>query len=131
MAIRDLMRRVKVSPSLYPAARTSTATGTGVDLIGYDSAMVVVSFGAYTDGTHTPSVQHSVDGSTYTTCAVSDLDGTLSAVSSSGGANTTQIVGYIGSYRYLRVVMTISGATTGALSTSNIIAGSPRNAPTV
>jgi len=130
MAIRDLLHRTMVMPSLYPAARTNgTVNGTAADLRGYDAVMIVVSFGAWTDGTHTPSVQHSVDNSTYTTCAASDLDGTLTAVSSSGGSNTVQQVGYIGAQRYVRVVMTTSGATTGALSSASVIAGAPRNAP--
>lgn len=130
MAIRDLLHNTMVTTSLQPAARTNgTATGTAVDLRGYDAAMFVVSFGTYTDGTHTPSVQHSTDGSTYTTAATTDLDGTFSAVSSGAGSNTVQMVGYIGSARYVRVVMTTSGATTGALSTASVIAGRPRNAP--
>lgn len=131
MTVRDLMRQVKVSPSLYPAVRAATATGTAVDLRGFDSAALIVSFGAYTDGTHTPYVQHSVDGTTYTDCAASDLSGAFSAVSSSAGASTSQVAGYIGSYRYVRIVMTVSGATTGALSSATVIAGHPRNAPTV
>jgi hypothetical protein len=131
MALRDLLRKTLVTPSLAPAARTNgTATGTAVDLRGFDSAVIAVSFGAWTDGTHTPSVQHSMDNSTYTNAAAADLDGSFSAVSSAAGNNTVQAVGYIGSQRYVRVVMTTSGATTGALSSASVIAGSPRNAPT-
>jgi hypothetical protein len=102
-----------------------------VDLRGYDAAMIVVAFGAYTDGTHTPSVQHSADNSSYTAVSASELDGALSPVSSAGGANSVQSVGYLGSQRYVRVVMTVSGASSGALSTAQVIAGEPRCAPTV
>ncbi len=131
MALRDLLRKTLVTASLAPAARTNgTANGTGVDLRGFDAAVITVAFGAYTDGTHTPSVQHSVDGTTYTNVAAADLDGAFSAVNSAGGANTVQSVGYIGAQRYVRAVMTVSGATTGALSAASVIAGSPRNAPT-
>ncbi len=130
MAIRDLLRNTAVSPSLAPATRTSSATGSAVDLRGFDAAVISVSFGAYTDGTHTPSLQHSVDGSTYTNVAASDLDGAFAAVSGSGGANSVQTVGYIGAQRYVRVVMTVSGATSGAVSSANIVAGYPRSAPT-
>ncbi|MDR3450741.1 MAG: hypothetical protein P4M15_13530 [Alphaproteobacteria bacterium] len=135
MAIRDLLRNQFASTSLAPAARvTGTATGTAVDLRGYDGAVIVVAFGAYTDGTHTPSVQQSVDGVTYTTCVFgTDLDGPADfvAVSGSGGANTVQQMGYIGSQRYLKVIMTTTGATTGALSSASVIAGYPRSAPTM
>ena len=131
MAIRDLLRTVLVSQSLPPAARVNgTATGAAVDLRGFDAAVIAVSFGAYTDGTHTPSVLESVDGVNYIACATSDLDGVLNPISGSAGANTVQQVGYIGSQRYLQVVMTVTGATSGAVSSGNIIAGYPRNAPT-
>jgi hypothetical protein len=134
MAIRDLLRTVLVTPSLYPAARVNgTATGATVDLRGYDAAVITVSFGAYTDGTHTPSVVQSSDGVTFVPCVYgTDLDAAsnLAAVSSSAGANTVQQIGYIGSMRYIAVVMTTTGATTGALSSANVVAGYPRNAPT-
>lgn len=132
MALRDLVHNVLLTLSLAPAARTNgTATGASVDLRGFDAAVVVVTFGTWTDGTHTPSVQHSVDGSAWTACAASDLDGALVAVSSSTGANAIQTVGYLGAQRYVRVLMTVSGATTGALSSASVIAGKPRTAPTV
>ena len=131
MAIRDLLRNQLVTQSLSPAARTNgTATGTAVDLRGYDAAVVSVSFGTWTDGTHTPSVLQSMDGTSYVACAASDLLGTLSAVSGTAGQNTAQQVGYIGNYRFLEVVMTTTGATTGALSTGSVIAGYPHNGPT-
>lgn len=130
MAIRDLLRNTLVSQSLSPAARASSGTGTAVDLRGYDGAMIAVSFGAWTDGTHTPSVQHSMDGTSYGTCSASDLDGTFTAVSGTSGANAVQQVGYIGTQRFVAVVMTVSSGTTGALSGANVVAGYPRNAPT-
>lgn len=130
MALRDLLRNTLVSVSLAPAARISTATGDAVDLRGFDAAVVNVSFGAYTDGTHTPSLQHSVDGISYTNVAAGDLDGVFESVSGAAGANTIQSVGYIGSQRYVRVVMTVSSASTGALSGANVVAGYPHQAPT-
>ncbi len=134
MAIRDLLRTIFVTPSLAPAARTNgTFTGSTVDLRGYDAAVITVTFGTWTDGTHTPSVLQSMDSVTFVPCVYgTDLDATtnLAAVSSSAGSNTVQQIGYIGSMRYLAVVMTVSGATTGAVSSAQVISGYPRNAPT-
>ena len=133
--IRALLRTQLVTQSLAPAARVNgTATGATIDLRGFDGAVISVCFGAYTDGTHTPTVLQSADGSTWTSCVFGmDLDGpaNLTAVNSSAGANTVQQIGYIGSLRYIAVVMTTAGATTGALSAATVIAGHPRNAPTM
>lgn len=122
--------RLMFQPSLAPAVRTNgTINGTGVDLSAAGVQTVVFHFGAYTDGTHTPSVQESADNSSFTAVAAGDLDGTLSAVSSGAGANTTQKVGYIGTKRYLRAVMVTSGATTGAASAAQVVLSDIKKAP--
>ncbi|MBI3419262.1 MAG: hypothetical protein HY053_03920 [Proteobacteria bacterium] len=117
MTIRDLKSNLSVSQSLVPAARAATGTGSAVDLQGYGSAMAVVSFGAWTDGTHTPSLQHSSDGTTYVACDTNSLSGTV------------QKVGYTGGNRYVRALMTVTGGTTGALSGVNVIAGAASQQP--
>lgn len=135
MTTREHIRTQKVVQTLAPAARvTGTATGTTVDLRGYDSATIVISFGAYTDGTHTPTVVQSDDGSTWTSCAYgTELSGpaALTALSSSADANAVQQIAYVGACRYIAVVITTTGATTGALSAANIVLGHPHNAPTM
>ncbi|HVY13508.1 MAG TPA: hypothetical protein VHB73_08105 [Alphaproteobacteria bacterium] len=130
MSLRDLKSSLSVSQSLVPAARAATGTGTAVDLQGYGSAMVVVSFGAWTDGTHTPSLQHSADGTAYTACDTNSLAGSFTAVSGTAGSNTVQKVGYIGQNRYVRALMTVASGTTGALSSVNVVAGHPSQRPT-
>jgi hypothetical protein len=129
MSLRDLENNVSVAQSLVPAARTAAGTGTGVDLQGHQSAMVVVTFGAWTDGTHTPSLQHSADGTSYTNCDANSLNGTFTAVSGTAGANTVQKIGYTGGYRYLRAMLTVAGATTGALASASILRGAPAQRP--
>lgn len=129
MAIRDLENALSVAASLNPAARTASANGTGVDVQGYGSVMLLVHFGAYTDGTHTPSLEHSNDGTTYAACDSNSLNGTLVAVNGAGGANTVQKVGYTGGRRYVRAVLTVTGATVGALSSATIVRGHPAQAP--
>lgn len=127
--LRDIHARINPALTLSPAVRTATAFGTTVDTQGFGSAAFVVGFGAYTDGTHTPSVQHSDDGSTWTTCTATEIDGVFTAVSSAGGANTVQRVGYLAAKRYLRVVMTIAGATTGAATTAFVVRGNASQQP--
>ncbi len=129
MTVRDLLHNTFVSPSLAPAARNASETGEAVDLRGFDAAVIAVAFGAYTDGTHTPSLEHSMDGDSYAAVAASDSDGSFTPVSSEAGANAVQSVGYVGARRYVRVVMTVEGATTGAVASANVIAGYPHHQP--
>ncbi|NBX73712.1 MAG: hypothetical protein EBZ69_07205 [Alphaproteobacteria bacterium] len=124
MTIRDLASNISAGLSLSPSVRTTgTANGTSIDLQGFDSAAVVVAFGAYTDGTHTPSLEHSTNNSTWEAVGAADLMGGFTAVSSSGGANTVQEIGYLGSRRYVRVVMTVATGASGAASAALVIRG--------
>lgn len=127
--LRDIHANINPALTLSPAVRTANANGSTVDLQGFGSAALVVGFGAYTDGTHTPSVQHSDDGSAWTNCTASELDGAFAAVSSGAGANTVQRVGYLANRRFLRVVMTIAGATTGAATMAMVVRSHPTQAP--
>ncbi len=47
--MRDFAHDLGPVPSLAPAARTATANGTGVDLLGHGAAAVLAGFGAWTD----------------------------------------------------------------------------------
>lgn len=107
------------SAGLAPQARTASANGSSVDLAGYRGAIVVILVGTVTDGTHTPKVQHCDDNSTWVDAAASDLEGTFAALA----AATNQYVGYKGAKRYIRVVSTVSGATTGGIYGAAVIKG--------
>lgn len=130
MAIRDLNDEVDVAQGLAPAARVNgTHNGNAVDLRGHDSAAIVVSFGTYTDGTHTPSFQYSDDGVNFTTPSVDEISGAFTAVNSGAGANSVQRVGHVSGHRYVRAVLTVSGATSGAVSEMLVLRGNPQQAP--
>ncbi|WP_234285273.1 hypothetical protein [Streptomyces venezuelae] len=73
----DIKNSIDIAATLTPAARTDTATGTGVDLANYDAAAVVISTGAVANGAFSIEVQESDTlGSGYTAVANADLDGT-------------------------------------------------------
>ena len=122
--MQDLRNNIESGLSLVPAARNATANGTGIDLQGYEGALAVVCVGALTDGTHTFSLEHSdVLGSGYTAVTAVDMLGSFVA----GTASSIQSVGYIGMKRYLRVVQTVAGATTGAVTCASIARGMERH----
>ena len=106
----DMYNNIDVAQSLAPATYTASTNGSSVDLQGYQAATVVVSAGTITDGTHAIEVQESTDGSTFTAVASSDLQGTEPTALAS---NTVYRIGYMGTARYIRVVTTVTGATSG------------------
>jgi hypothetical protein len=121
--MRDLKSNLDAALSLAPAARAATANGAAVDLQGFGAAVALVQFGAWTDGTHTPELQESDDGASFAAVAAADLIGAFSAVASAAGQNSVQRVGYRGGKRYLRGVIAVSGATTGALASFAVLRG--------
>lgn len=127
--MRDLTHNIDVTLSLNATDRTASTNGTGVDLQGAEEAVVVFTFGTWTDGTHTPSIEESDTlGSGYAAVAAGDMTAsTLAAVSAGGGSNTVQTVGYKGAKRFIRAVMTCAGTTTGAESGANVIRSRKRH----
>ncbi len=126
--MQDLYNEISVAQSLAPAARTASANGTGVDLAGFDAAVVVVETGAITDGTHTIQVEESTDNSTFTAVADADLQGTEPAI---GAADDNKVyeIGYMGTKRYVRVAVTVAGATTGGVYAAHVARGRARKQP--
>lgn len=128
MATKDLYSHISPAVSLVPAARTASANGTGVDLQGFESAMVVIETGTVTDGTHTIDIQESDDNTTFTSVANADLQGTEPVINNTQGSKVFK-VGYIGSKRYIRVAVTVSGATTGGVYGASIVRSHARHQP--
>ncbi|MBZ9888121.1 hypothetical protein LB559_09235 [Mesorhizobium sp. BR1-1-3] len=127
--MRDSYNDVGFAQSFAPAARTATANGTGVDLLGFSGAVAVIHAGAWTDGTHTFDIKDSDDNSTFATVAAGFLQGSKPVVSSSGTASKVYKVGYLGTKRYLRVDVTVAGATTGAVYGASVMQGHAATKP--
>ncbi|UFX42074.1 hypothetical protein HAP47_0022705 [Bradyrhizobium sp. 41S5] len=106
-----------------------TANGVTVDLQGYESAMFAFEAGAWTDGSHTPSIQHSDDGTTFVAAAAPDIQGAFAPVTSGAGQNAVQRVGYVGSKRYVRGSVLTSGATTGLVQSMAVVRSRARVSP--
>ena len=121
--MRDISNRTVAVATQVPAVVTADANGTGVDLKGFASAMVVVNTGAEGD-TLSSSVkfdfilEESDDDSTYT-AVTSSTSVTEGSVDSSGifltldaNGETPQIsqIGYIGGKRYIRCKIDATGS---------------------
>lgn len=122
-----------VKHTIGPAARTDGAhNGAAVDRAvngGMQDAVVIVSTGVVTDGSHAVTVEDSADGSTgWAAVAAANLQGTPPTVVAAND-DTVLEFGVRSSRRYLRAVITTSGATTGGIMGATIALSSPRFAP--
>ncbi|MFM9542320.1 hypothetical protein [Streptomyces turgidiscabies] len=132
--MKDAYSNVTVRATLAIATRTASANGTGVDryLSGaaFQDAMVIVHTGTITDGTHTVEVQDSDDNTTFAAVADTYLQGTEPAIVAADD-DKLFVVGYKGLKRYLRVVVTAAGTTSGGTLGATVLLANPRTAPVV
>jgi hypothetical protein len=132
LAKRDLYHNINEATNMIPfAARTATvaiAAAVTLDTYGYYAIVVEAFCGTITDGTHALALYESdtdVTGN-YTLVAAGDLIGAFGANLATG---VNAKVGYIGSKRYLRVVDTVAGTTTGGVYGVVGILGYPMHKP--
>lgn len=125
---RDLHSNIGAALALSPAVQAATIKGNATDLRGFDSAELWINTGAIAGaGDFTGKWQESdttTDGD-FTDVAADDLLGTLPASLTADG---TFSVGYIGSRRYVRPVLTKNSGTSIAAG-AVVIKGNPRIAP--
>lgn len=125
----------KTTQSLVPAARSANAAvnGASADLTGKERAYIVISAGVITDGTHTFKVQECDDNATWLDAAASDIEfvagaapqGTSTPALQAAQSSTATELAYLGIKRFVRVVATTAGATTGGVFEALIIAQGP------
>ena len=113
-----------LNPSGTPI--TASFATSAASMVGFRSAMAWVVPGVISDGTHTPKLQEcSTSGGAYLDVQPASLQGAFTAL----GSNTPQQVGYIGTQPYIRVFVTVSGATSGGYYCAAVILGSPFSWP--
>ncbi len=126
---RDIHNEISVVSTIAPVASiTATTTGTTVDLAGYRAAAVVLHVGTLTDGTFTPTVEESADDSNWSTVAAADLSGSFPAITTANDAAIHE-VSYLGSKRYIRLLMTETVASAGAFFSAVVVRAQPLTAP--
>ena len=128
--MRDLDNDVSVAQTIVPivANNTTEGTGVGVDLQGYESAMAVLHFGDSGDTLSgsvywTPTLEESDTlGSGYTTVAAADMvSNGFSVVDAPSEDQVVQTVSYVGSKRYIRVLVTATGTHTNGTPLSAVV----------
>ncbi len=105
----DIVNDIGVQQTIAPAVLTATTTGTAIDVKGFNSAALIINTGAIAGaGAFQPKLQESVDNTTFTDVAAGDLQGSIPTALA---ANAVLKIGYIGSKRYLRPVLTLASGT--------------------
>lgn len=126
---RDIDKRLAVSSTQLPNVVTATTTSTGVDLQGFTSAMFVAHIGTITDGTFAFDPEESDDNSTWSNVAAGNLSGAFVNATSSAD-DRVQEVGYLGSKRYIRCNLTVTGSpSTGGAIGIVVVKGGARQLP--
>jgi len=109
MANIDVLSALDANPSLVAAARTADIEGASNDISDYHGFGVVVNLGAYTDGTWSFGLEESDDNSTWADST--DVFGNGITDVTEGDQDLK--VGYKGNKKYVRLKVTVTGASTG------------------
>lgn len=112
--------------SLDVGVKTASANGASADLRGFHSCLVIVDSDLWTDGTHTISLEDSDDNAAFTAVPASNIIGSTPVIDGATKDDQAYKFGYSGGKRYLRVITTVAGATTGAIYGSMIVPGHER-----
>jgi len=116
---------VGVGVSTAPIVATASANGSGVDTLGYNNGMLVVTAGvidlASGNETYTFTLEESDDNSTF--AAVSGVSLTITANAQTKFARITNL--NTTRKRYLRAVLTAAGTTPSIAYSAHILLGDP------
>lgn len=133
--MRDsLYDSVVTRPALAIATRTANTAVNGITVDKmyqnnmFRTVMFSVFTGTLTDGSTAVTMQDSPDNSSWSTAATSDVQGTLPSITSSDDDKVYD-VGYTGPQRYVRLVFTQSGATSGGTMGAIAIMSQARRTP--
>lgn len=126
--MRDIAPNIGPVQAVAPQVLSATDTSAAIDLLGFDSAALVINTGAIVSaGDFTAKLQESdtTTSGDFADVAAEHLVGTLPATLA---ADTVVKQGYIGNKRYLRTVITRNGGTSIAAG-AVIVKGHPAEAP--
>lgn len=126
--MRDIAPNLGVVQAVKPQVLSATNTSAAIDLIGFNSAMVVLNTGDIAAaGDFTAKLQESdtTTGGDFADVEVKHLVGVLPA---SLVADVVAKIGYIGNKRYIRTVLTKNGGTSIAVG-ALVVKGHAADAP--
>lgn len=136
--MKDLKNRVAVAHLLDAQSINADTATDYVDLAGFNSAIVLVNLGSatFSGASITPKLQESntTNATDFSDVDAGDMIGSFTTVDDANKDQTTQVVGYIGSMRYIRVLLDIEGTLTIPVAVDAVLSDAavePPSAPTV
>lgn len=128
MSYKDLYTVTSPVQMIAPSDQAASQDSTAVDRKFNQSAIVLLAVGTWTDGTHEFELQESDDDVTYTAVDAQHVQGALPVIEDASTDDQSFHIGYLGNARYIRLSVTVSGATTGAVYGATAIQDYPRYA---
>jgi len=123
--MQNLSKDAKISLALAYASGTTSRNGATLDMSGYESAMMIVTFGAIATGAAvTLKAQYSDDGTTFT-----DISGASYDITGSDDDKVYAFDIVSPKHRYLRVVV-VKDSTNACAESAIYVQYNPRQAPT-
>lgn len=126
--MRDLSPNIGVVQAVAPQVLNATDTSAAIDLLGFESAALVIQTGAIAgSGNFTAKLQENdtTTAGDFTDVAAEHLTGTFPA---SLEADAVVRVGYRGNKRYIRLILTKNSGTSIAVG-AVLVKGHPADAP--
>lgn len=125
--MKDLYTKTIAQQGIAAQLATATVTGSAVDLDGANAAVAVFNIGSSLDDITSANLfevgltECATSGGSYTAVSSADLIAPAGGLAISGGVAA---LGYIGSKRYIKPVITLNGThTSGAYVAAEVVKG--------
>lgn len=119
-----------VALNIQAISSDTTTAGSSIDLTGFNSATFAIQSGTLTDGTYTPVISDSDDGSTFTAVADDFLIGTeAEAAFAATDDNAIKTIGYVGGKQYVKLSIVSASTSSGGTIGAQALLGHSSHAP--
>ena len=115
--------------SITSISSNTTTNGNIIDTARFESLEFLLLSGTITDGSYAVTMEHGDDSGLSDGAAVSSDETLGDADFAATDDNTAKRLGYIGKRRYVRLVITSTGVTTGGTIGAVSLLGTPHHAP--
>jgi hypothetical protein len=117
------------SATLDDGANNGATVDLGVNGNDFRDVLFVISTGTITDGSHAVTVQESANGTDWVPVPSNRILGSLPTIVAADDDKLFQVGARAGTARYVRLLVTTSGATDGGVVSAVAILGSGSNNP--